>query len=275
MRVTAALFRASHPGPSLAVAVIMALIGIGVGLEPWRVAVLAVAVLLGQFSVGLSNDWLDAERDRLSGRRDKPIASGEVAVRTAVVVSLVSLALAILLTLPLGPAAVVAHLVFISAGWAYNLWLKGTLASVVPYAVGFGSLPLIATLSLAEPRLAHAWAIAAGALLGSGAHFANALPDFDADAATGIRGLPHAIGRRGSAIAVGGLLVGSAGCVVLGTWPPSPATITVFLIVLAAAVAVSVMVLTDRVGRSLFRLIIGAALATVAGVVLAGGQLVV
>lgn len=275
MRVTAALFRASHPGPSLAVAVITALIGVGVGLEPWRVVLLAVAVLLGQFSVGLSNDALDAERDRLSGRRDKPIASGEVSARVAVVVSLVSLALAIGLTLPLGPAAVVAHLVFISAGWAYNLWLKGTLASVVPYAVGFGSLPLIATLSLAEPRLAHAWAIAAAALLGSGAHFANALPDFDADAATGIRGLPHSIGRRGSAIAVGGLLVASAGCVVLGTWPPSPATIAVFLIVLAAAVAVSVMVLTDRVGRSLFRLIIGAALATVAGVVLAGGQLVV
>ncbi|WP_193510125.1 UbiA family prenyltransferase [Cryobacterium sp. BB736] len=275
MRVTAALFRASHPGPSLAVAVITALIGVGVGLEPWRVVVLTVAVLLGQFSVGLSNDWLDAERDRLTGRRDKPIASGEVAARTAIVVSLVSLVLAILLTLPLGPAAVVAHLVFISAGWTYNLWLKGTLASVVPYTVGFGSLPLIATLSLAEPRLAHAWAIVAAALLGSGAHFANALPDFDADAATGIRGLPHAIGRRGSAIAVSVLLVASAGCVVLGTWPPSPATITVFLIVLAAAVAVSLMVLTDRVGRSLFRLIIGAALATVAGVVLAGGQLVV
>ena len=41
-------------------------------------------------------------------------------------------------------------------------------------------------------------------------HFSNVLPDLDDDAATGVRGLPHRIGARGSAlVAFGALLVGA------------------------------------------------------------------
>ena len=39
------------------------------------------------------------------------------------------------------------------------------------------------------------WVIAAGALLGTGAHFANVLPDLEDDRRTGVRGLGHRIGR--------------------------------------------------------------------------------
>jgi 4-hydroxybenzoate polyprenyltransferase len=38
--------------------------------------------------------------------------------------------------------------------------------------------------------------VAAGALLGVGAHLLNALPDLSDDVQTGVRGLPHRLGAR-------------------------------------------------------------------------------
>ncbi|HEY9478393.1 MAG TPA: 1,4-dihydroxy-2-naphthoate prenyltransferase, partial [Microbacteriaceae bacterium] len=63
------LVRSAHPGPSLVVTAVTVILGWGVGLEPARLALLGLAMLIGQFSVGLSNDWLDAARDAAAGRR--------------------------------------------------------------------------------------------------------------------------------------------------------------------------------------------------------------
>jgi 4-hydroxybenzoate polyprenyltransferase len=53
--------------------------------------------------------------------------------------------------------------------------------------------------------------LAAGALLGVGAHAANVLPDVDADLAAGVRGLPQRLGVRGArAVAACALLAASA-----------------------------------------------------------------
>ena len=76
LRHAGALARSTHPGPGLAVTVVAVLLGVAVGLEPWRVAVLGLAMLFDQVSVGLSNDWIDADRDRAVGRTDKPVARG-------------------------------------------------------------------------------------------------------------------------------------------------------------------------------------------------------
>jgi 4-hydroxybenzoate polyprenyltransferase len=66
------------------------------------------------------------------------------------------------------------------------------------------------------------WLVAAGALLGAGAHFANVLPDLDDDARTGVRGLPHRLGWRMSALAAGGLLFAATAALAFG--PPGPPT---------------------------------------------------
>jgi 1,4-dihydroxy-2-naphthoate octaprenyltransferase len=49
--------------------------------------------------------------------------------------------------------------------------------------------------------------VAAGALLGVGAHLLNVLPDLADDAATGVRGLPHRLGARLSRLAAAGVLL--------------------------------------------------------------------
>jgi 4-hydroxybenzoate polyprenyltransferase len=213
----AALARSSHPGPSVAVTIITIGLGFGAGLDPFRLVVLGISMLAGQLSVGLSNDWIDAERDAAVGRKDKPIALGQISAVEVRNAALVSAALMIALAIPLGWAAELVLIVAIGAAWAYNAWLKKTVLSIIPYLIGFGALPAIATLSR-EPMAAPAlWALGVGALLGAAGHFANTLPDLDDDAATGIRGLPQVLGRRGSSALTYLVLLGASVLEFFGT----------------------------------------------------------
>jgi hypothetical protein len=81
-------------------------------------------------------------------------------------------------------------------------------------------VPSIVVLALPGTAVAPAWASAAGALLGVGAHLCNALPDLEEDLAQGVRGLPHRLGPRRSAACAAVLLLAAA--VVLAVGPPGP-----------------------------------------------------
>jgi 4-hydroxybenzoate polyprenyltransferase len=268
-----ALLRSTHPGPGVAVTLVAVLLGVAVGLEPWRVVVLGVAMLLDQASVGLSNDWIDADRDRAVGRSDKPVARGEIPVGVVSAAAWLTAGAAVLTTLPLGPAATAAHVVALGSAWAYNTVLKNSAVSVLTYALSFGLLPGIATLARPVPALPVWWAVAAGALLGVAAHFANVLPDLDDDRETGIRGLPHRLGLRPSIVITWGALVAAAGAIAAGSGG-NAVSLTGFAISLAIGATGLVLALRRGVGRWLFRLVIAAALIDVAMLVLAGSRLV-
>ncbi|HEY3007414.1 MAG TPA: UbiA family prenyltransferase [Micromonosporaceae bacterium] len=221
MRKTAAgLIRASHPEPAVAVTAAAVLLAIGVGHGVTGVIAVAVAVLSSQLAVGWVNDWLDANRDRLVGRTDKPIAAGVIPRRTVGLAGLLAaIATPALALASGGPAAIAATVGLISA-LLYNWPLKSTPFSVVPYMFSFAMLPTFVVLALPGSPAPPAWLVAAGALLGGGGHFANALPDLADDARTGVRGLPHRLGPTGSAVAAATLLV--AATVVLAFGPPGP-----------------------------------------------------
>lgn len=265
-----ALVRSMHAGPSVAVTTISTILAIGIGLEPWRVALIAVVILTGQASVGISNDWLDAARDREVGRTDKPVATGELPTRTAGVAA-VSFAIAsVLLSIPLGVPALLAGLVFLASGWVYNLRLKSTLFSALPYIVGFGSLPLVVTLARPEPSLAAWWVVLAGALLGLAAHFANVVPDIEDDHATGVAGLPQLIGVRGSGVVVAIALSGAAVSLVAGPGDPQPLRVAGLVIALALAAACVLTILLRPASRWSFRLTMVAAIVAVVLLVSSG-----
>ncbi|MBG6107308.1 UbiA family prenyltransferase [Frigoribacterium sp. CG_9.8] len=272
-RTVAALALSSHPGPSLAVSAVSVMLGIAAGLDPLHVGILGVAFLLGQLSVGLSNDWIDAERDRAVGRTDKPVATGLVDVNTVRGASFATATGAILLTLPLGWRATLAHTLFIVSAWTYNLGLKNTPLSVLPYIASFGLLPLIATLARPAPAAAAAWALALGALLGVAAHFANVLPDFDDDARTGISGLPHRLGRAASGVVIWASL--AAGAIVAFFGPGGdPTALQCIGLVLTALLAIAIAgVLRRPPTRLLFQLIIAAALVNVILLSFSGSRL--
>jgi 4-hydroxybenzoate polyprenyltransferase len=272
-RTAVALALSSHPGPSVAVSAVTAVLGIAVGLDPLHVAILGLAFLLGQVSVGLSNDWIDAERDRAVGRTDKPVASGSVSVATVRGAAFVTAGAGILLTLPLGWPATLVHTVFIVSAWTYNLGLKNTPLSVLPYIVSFGLLPLVATLARPVPVAAAGWALALGALLGVAAHFANVLPDLDDDARTGIAGLPHRLGRTASGVVIWASLAAGAAAAFFG--PADEKTVLQWIglaltLLLAAAIAVAVRRPPTRL---LFQLIIAAALVNVVLLSFSGSRL--
>lgn len=209
------LLRASHPGPTVAVTAVATALSASAGLGARSVAV-AAAFLSGQLSVGWSNDWVDAARDRAVDRRDKPVVQGALRVTTVRTAALLALLACVPLSLLVGTWAGAAHLVAVASAWQYNAHLKSTALSWAPYAVSFGLVPSIAVLGLPGHPLAPAWATAGGALLGVGAHLANVLPDLADDAATGVRGLPHRLGHRRSALLAGVALVGATALLALG-----------------------------------------------------------
>ena len=247
------LLQACHPGPTVAVTALATALAVAADAHPGRVA---LAFLAGQLSVGWSNDWVDADRDRAVARPDKPVVQGLPVplLRTA---ALLAAGACVPLSLALGWRAGVAHLVAVASAWAYNTRLKSTALSWLPFALSFGLVPSIVTL--VRHVWAPGWATAAGALLGVAAHAANVLPDLAQDAVTGVRGLPQRLGARGAALLAGGCLAAAA--LVL-----SPLTVVPTAVLFAAGLW--------RGGRALFLAVIAAAGVDVAVLLLRGADLV-
>ncbi|MFE5540988.1 UbiA family prenyltransferase [Streptomyces sp. NPDC056485] len=235
------LLRACHPVPAAAVTLLAAALAAAVGRGPSGAVLVAAAVGTGQLSVGWCNDRVDLGRDLVTGRRDKPLVRGAVRPAAVTASALTALLLCVPLSLAGGPLGGCAHLCGVAAAWAYNLRLKSTAVSWLPYALAFGLLPAFVTLGLPGAPWPPWWLTVAAALLGAGAHFANVLPDIEDDLATGVSGLPHRIGARASAV-VGGLLVlGSAAALVAGAPGRVPAYGWGLLAVTAAAVLLGVL----------------------------------
>lgn len=272
LRSAVALAGACHPEPTLAVTTLATVLAVSAGRGVGS-AWVAAAVLCGQLSVGWGNDYLDRDRDRIAGRAAKPVASGRVDPALARRAAWVALVLAMLLSLASGPAATAVHLLALLMAHLYNLGLKSSPLSVVPYAVAFAQLPAFITLGLTPPHLPPPWAVVAAGLIGAAAHFTQTLPDLELDVATGMKGLPHRLGTRGSLAAVGVLLAAGALAAALGPIGRPP---PIALVTLGLSLALVVAVLVEGALRrysAAFHLTIAAAGAAVATFLVTGRQL--
>lgn len=265
------LLLSCHPVPTAAVTAIATVQALAAGGAPGVVALVLLAVLSGQLSIGWSNDLLDAERDRSAGRTDKPVAAGALPRRTLGIALAVATAAVVPLSFALGWQAAAAHLVGVAFGWAYNLGLKATPFSPVPYAVAFGALPAVATLSGSAPAAPPWWAVTAGALLGVGAHFGNVLPDIRADREAGVLGLPQRAGSALSSSVAAAAVVSAAALVFTPAVLVSPAAVPLAALVVALAGATIAIARTGRRLRLAFVAVMLAAGLCVAMLVLSGG----
>jgi len=236
LRHVRALVGAAHIGPALAVTLLAGLLSAAQGLDPGTGTLVVAAVFAGQLSIGWSNDLIDLARDRQAGREDKPLATGEGSVGVVRVACIVAVAACVVLSLALGLTAGLLHLGCVAAAWSYNLGLKSTVWSWVPYAVSFGGLTAVVTW--ADGEAPPWWWPVGAALLGVGAHLLNVLPDLDDDAATGVRGLPHRLGPRRIAPVAAAVLVAASIVVLVGAAPPVAVSIAAALAVLGLAVLV-------------------------------------
>lgn len=237
-----AWFRLLHPFPSLVVAAT----GVGVAALASRqplaldhAARLFCVLAASQFAVGAFNDYCDADLDAVA-KPGRPIPSGLVSARGALLGTVVLFASTLALAAPFGLVTVAYTVLGTAAGLAYDRWLKRTRWSWTPYVFGLPLLPLWAWSTLEESPAAIGLAYPFGALLALALHLANALPDAESDRRAGAGGLVQAVGRRGAVLMLG-LSVGVAvafgvliGLLAPGSRPFSPGTLLGALIALAA-----------------------------------------
>ena len=259
-----ALLIASHPGPSLAItamATVLAAEAAPAGLGP---VLVAPAMLAGQLSVGWSNDACDAARDVAAGRTDKPVARGEISVRSLWIAAVVSVVAALAMAAAISLLTMGILALLVGAGWAYNLGLKSTPWSGVMYLLGFGPLPAYAASTLPGQPAPRFWVCVAAGLVGLGAHFVNVLPDLAADLSSGVRGLPQLVAARwgpGAARAAALFLLLSASALLVVEASPARRWVAVAGLCVSCVLAVAGAVGT---GRTPFRAALAIAGADVA-----------
>jgi 4-hydroxybenzoate polyprenyltransferase len=191
--------RAAHFGPTVIVTTASFLLSLSQYslIDSLRVA---IAIFAGQLVVGWSNDFIDAPLDIAAQRTKKPIVSKEInpeQLKRSIVFALVA---AVLLSLfsPLGLTGTLIHFLGILSATFYNLKLKSTIISPLPYIVSFGALPWAIYLPAGnQPPL---WLFIDFMLIAVAFHFFNVLKDFQWDINQGVLGLPQRLGRNSSLI---------------------------------------------------------------------------
>jgi 4-hydroxybenzoate polyprenyltransferase len=187
--------RAAHFGPTVIVTTASFLLSLSQYslIDSLRVA---IAIFAGQLVVGWSNDFIDAPLDIAAQRTKKPIVSKEINPEQLKKSILVALFVALILSLfsPLGLTGTLIHFLGILSATFYNLKLKSTIISPLPYIVSFGALPWAIYLPAGnQPPL---WLFIDFMLIAVAFHFFNVLKDFQWDINQGVLGLPQRLGRN-------------------------------------------------------------------------------
>ena len=135
---------------------------------------------LMQFAIGTANDAVDARRD--AGRADKPIATGFVRREEAIGAAVAFAAGGLALSAPSGAPAVAVAILGLAVGLVYDVRLRGTAASWVPFALGIPLLPVYAWLGATGGLPAGFLVLVPTAIVaGAGLAVANALADIEVD----------------------------------------------------------------------------------------------
>ena len=194
------LLLACHPLPAAAMTVALTIAAALSGRSGVECLLVAATVASGQLTIGWINDVVDRDRDRETGRQDKPVAMGWIDPGTVNFATICMVLLVIPLSVANGTAAGLAHLAAVLSAWMYNFYFKRTVLSWLPYAVSFGLLPAFLSYGGlgggyhgAPPTIAMT---VLAALLGIGIHFLNTLPDLVEDNEMGLRHLPLRVALR-------------------------------------------------------------------------------
>jgi 4-hydroxybenzoate polyprenyltransferase len=205
-----------HPGPSLLVTVVLvAIAGLAERRVPGGILALKLigAMLPVQLCIGVINDVVDLRADAVA-KPHKPLVRGVVARSTAAWVGAALGAIGLTIAATINLETLGLDALALGAGLAYDLGLRRTPLSWVPWWGGMAVLPLegYAAVGSIPPRLLVL--IPLSGLIAIGLHFANALPDIDGDRVAGRHSLPVLVGASRTRWA-GPLFIGAAGLLAL------------------------------------------------------------
>jgi 4-hydroxybenzoate polyprenyltransferase len=187
---------AAHAFPLTAVMALTALIAlVSANGKPdgSRLVALLIAMLASQLAIGWSNDYLDREADAVH-QPWKPIVRGEVDAEKMPVAIIGALIVSFAAGVTLGWMPLLLLIIGTGAGLAYNLWLKASRFSALPYLVALGVLPpfVWTALDVYEDDFLGLYLVATPLTLA--AHLANVLPDVESDRAQGRQTLAVGLG---------------------------------------------------------------------------------
>lgn len=177
----------------------------------------AGAILMGQCVVGWSNDLIDLPLDAAAARQNKPLVSGKIAPAELKRAITGALFLCFLLSYlgPLGVKGTGVHALGLLSATLYNLKLKNTWFSVLPYIFSFGALPW--AIYLSAGKAPSTWLVFGFIFFASAFHFLNVVKDLEWDLRQGVNGLPQRLGK-GRSIAIAVLLILAGVAVIIFKW---------------------------------------------------------
>jgi 4-hydroxybenzoate polyprenyltransferase len=189
------VIRMMHPGPTLLNAAAAFTLAHIAGAPTHRALLAAVTMLGAHAFIGTLNDLLDRRFD--SARSEKPIAAGRISVRTSVTIATTAALLGLAAAVALGPLPLVLGTLGISLGAAYNVGLKRSALSWLPFALGIALIPLFAWAAAEAPLPAPIKVLSIAAITGGSAlAMQNGLADRAMDTAVGMRGAVVRLGDR-------------------------------------------------------------------------------
>lgn len=239
-----------HPGPSLLVTgVLVAIAGLAQRRVPDALLILQLigAMLPVQLCIGVINDVIDLPADAVA-KPHKPLVRGVIARSTAVAAGVTLGAIGLVVAATINLETLGLDAAALGAGLAYDLGLRRTPLSWLPWWGGMAVLSLEGYASVGSIPSRLLILIPLSGLIAIGLHFANALPDIDGDRLAGRRSLPVLVGISGTRWA-GPVAIGLAGVIAaLLAWPLGQAGVAFFigLAVLAAGVVTVVVTLSKR-----------------------------
>ena len=214
--------RLVHPFPSLLDGAVVALIATVAGARPDDALRIGLSMTALQAGIGALNDVVDAPHD--AGRKPgKPIPAGLVGRGVGAGIAGSAAVIGLALAVPSGADLAALGVLVLGIGAAYDLRLKGTAGSWIPFAAGVPLLPVYAWLG-ATGGLPVVFGVLVPVAAAEGAALAvsNAVVDLERDREAGVGSVALRLGPRRSALvvlllqaavagtAVGSLALGSA-----------------------------------------------------------------
>lgn len=192
------VLRLLHPFPSAmnALATLLFAVIASEGALPWTTgARLVGTIFASQAAIGIANDYADRALDAAT-QPSKPLVAGLMTPGAALALLALALALAGIGALSFGAISLAFVVAGTGLGLLYDLWLKRTPYSWLPYVLAIPLEPLWvwAALDRFTPRLLWLYPLSAALLLAL--HLANALADLSGDTTAGVTGIVQRWGRR-------------------------------------------------------------------------------
>lgn len=170
-------------------------------LDAWTLARLLVGVVCVQAAIAGVKDYSNRYLDAVA-HPSSPIVRGLIQPWEALALPTSLTAVMLVLVGTLGPLPLLLACGTLVLGLLCILYFKGSLVSVVLYALYAPLTPLLAWSVFGRWQPFLPWLLPLGAVAGVGLYVAGSLPEVEREIAIGLRGLPHRLGPRRDTLVV-------------------------------------------------------------------------